>query len=334
MNLTMDFGSLFSELDSLNQKEPKEETCCDKKENYIIGEECISCKICHCEITNIIDTPEWRFYGSKDTRSKDPTRCGMPVNLLLPESSLGTSMSNKNRNKTMNRLGMYQRWNSMPYKERSLYKVFVEIDAKCRTKDICPVIRNTAKSLYTILSKTQIKRGNKRKGIIAACVFNACKECGAPRSPNEISSIFEIDPKIMTKGLNDYTEIMRMSKTPISRIQDIRGIKMIDFIHRFCQNLSLTEKDADIITQIAEICEDMNLISDNTPPSMATGCIYLYIRFKHLDITKKDISEECKISEVTINKCFKKIEKHGMIQEFLNLVGNQNSQKLTLDKKI
>ena len=30
---------------------------------------------------------EWRYYGADDNQSRDPTRCGMPVNPLLVESS-------------------------------------------------------------------------------------------------------------------------------------------------------------------------------------------------------------------------------------------------------
>ena len=43
---------------------------------------------------------------------------------------------------------------------------------------------------------------------------------------------------------------------------------------------------------------------------MAAGCIFLYVKHKQLSILKKDISDVCKISEVTINKCFKKLEPH------------------------
>ena len=43
---------------------------------------------------------------------------------------------------------------------------------------------------------------------------------------------------------------------------------------------------------------------------MAAGCIYLYIKTNDLDIHKKKISDICKISEVTINKCYKKLETH------------------------
>ena len=51
-----------------------------------------------------------------------------------------------------------------------------------------------------------------------------------------------------------------------------------------------------------------NIISENTPPSIAAGCIFYYIKKKEMDISKKDISDICIISEVTINKCCKKLE--------------------------
>ena len=34
-------------------------------------------------------TAEWRYYGAEDNHSNDPTRCGMPINPLLQESSFG-----------------------------------------------------------------------------------------------------------------------------------------------------------------------------------------------------------------------------------------------------
>ena len=32
---------------------------------------------------------EWRYYGADDNNNADPTRCGMPINPLLQESSYG-----------------------------------------------------------------------------------------------------------------------------------------------------------------------------------------------------------------------------------------------------
>ena len=91
----------------------------------------------------------------------------------------------------------------------------------------------TAKSLYRIVSETKISRGSNQTGIIAACVYNACKECNVPRTINELSELFNIEPKVMTKGCKNYTEIMRLSKTDISRIQNIKSIDLGDFVERF-----------------------------------------------------------------------------------------------------
>ena len=50
---------------------------------------------------------------------------------------------------------------------------------------------------------------------------------------------------------------------------------------------------------------------------MAAGCIYLYLKHKNIQKDKKVLADICKISEVTINKCFKKIEKELDVQEIL-----------------
>ena len=34
-------------------------------------------------------SPEWRYYGADDNNGTDPTRCGIPINPLLEESSFG-----------------------------------------------------------------------------------------------------------------------------------------------------------------------------------------------------------------------------------------------------
>ena len=63
----------------------------------------------------------------------------------------------------------------------------------------------------------------------------------------------------------------------------------------------------EIIKDISNICKSLNLVYDNTPSAMASGCIYLLLQLKKIDISKKMISDNCNISEVTINKCYKKL---------------------------
>lgn len=307
------FDDYFKTLGEINHVE-RELKCCELKENFEYtnkGE--TVCKICNNMISNIIDTPEWKNYKDSNTNT---TRCGMPTNVMLPESSMGTTIKNDNNFK-MSRVTRYQQWNSMPYKERSLYKVYKDIEDKCIAGDLPLVISETAQSYYLTISETKISRGSNRIGIIAACIYYACKECEVPRSTNELSSLFQIDNKIMTKGCKNFTEIMRMSKDR-KRIQTHKSVNLHDFIERFCHKLKFCEKKQKHIKILSKLCEELNLVNDNTPPAMAAGCIYLYIRIIKIDIDKKQISEICKISEVTINKCSKKLEENETIMNKIN----------------
>ena len=86
----MDFDKYYESLNEFDDKIDVEERCCDSFENYVIYEGITSCKVCRNIISNISDGAEWRYYGSNDSKTSDPTRCGMPTNILLPKSSIGS----------------------------------------------------------------------------------------------------------------------------------------------------------------------------------------------------------------------------------------------------
>ena len=300
----------FESLDALTVVNDVKPTCCDINENQLHSDGMIICNKCSNIISNIVSGPEWRFYGASDSKSSDPTRCGMPVNQLLPISSVGTSVSYRGGNHNMYKIRKYQQWNGMPYKERSLLKVFQDISRICKKEGIPEIIIKEAHVLYKIVSGTKISRGANRLGIIASCVYFSCKINKVARSTNEIASMFSITIPIMTKGCKKFQEIMQMNKVDINRIHNTDTITIDDFIERFCSKLKLSDNDIVNIKHISSLSQLYDLINDNTPPSMAAGCIYLYVKYTELDIHKKQIADICKISEVTINKCYKKLEEH------------------------
>ena len=59
---------------------------------------------------------------------------------------------------------------------------------------------------------------------------------------------------------------------------------------------------------IAKKIEKLNLITDNIPHAVAAGIVYFVSSNCHLELTKQDIKNISGVSEVTINKCFKKLE--------------------------
>ena len=208
----MDFENLFAELEKITEPKSNPIVCCNIIENHKNINGVIECSKCFKIISNILSTPEWRYYGADDTKSGDPTRCGMPMNVLLPDSSVGSIVLNQySKDKNMNQIKKYQEWSSMTYKERSTYKVYNIITDICKKYDFPKVIEIEAKSLYKIISETKISRGNNRKGIIASCIYFACKTCNVPRSQKEIAQIFNLKIPVMTKGCKLFQEIIHMS---------------------------------------------------------------------------------------------------------------------------
>ena len=91
----MDFNQFYETMEDIyeERKINDKTSCCNDKNNFIKHDGITTCNVCNSILSNISDSPEWRFYGSSDTKSTDPTRCGMPNNILLPESSSKVSIN-------------------------------------------------------------------------------------------------------------------------------------------------------------------------------------------------------------------------------------------------
>ena len=285
----------------------------------------IVCDNCGTVNDNIIDyNAEWRYYGSEDSKYSDPTRCGMPTNELLPQSSLGSTISFKHKETyDMRKIRNYHMWNAMPYKERSLYNVFDSIQVRAVNNGIPSCIIEEAKILYKSIAETKISRGANRKGIIASCIYKACLLHNSQRTPQEIADMFKISTTNMTKGCKNFDTIMNINK---NKNISVPGSSSVDFIRRFCSYLKIGNNIHQICKHVCREAEKNNLVSKCIPPSVAAGSIYLVINLlnnsiEKIPITKKDISEKCKISEVTISKCYKellKYHKHLLPKEILD----------------
>jgi len=199
----------------------------------------------------------------------------------------------------------------MPYKERSLYNVFTTIKQKSTRAGISDSIIEDAKEMYKELSETKISRGSNRNGLIAACIYFSCKRHAVPRSAKEVAAIFGIKLAEMTKGCKLFIEIMSLNKHKCA----VKASNPLDFIDRFCSNLNLPGFVREICKIVTKRATESSIVDENTPPSIAAGCIFLISSLCNLNIAKKTIAASCKISEVTISKCYKKlyIYRHKLI---------------------
>lgn len=272
-------------------------------DNIILEESIYTCLNCGSITDKFIDmTAEWRFYGSEDTKSSDPTRCGLPANQLMPESSLGSMIcANPKESYEMRMIRKYHMWNSMSYKERSLYNIFDNITVNAVNSGIATSIIEEAKMFYKKVSESQISRGENRSGLIASSIYMSCKSNKVPRSTKEIAKIFNLKTKTMTKGCKKFQNIMKINME--STCAD-------DFIQRFCSKLGVATEFRELCKSIVAKADELCIVSENTPPSISAGSIYLCNVVCELGISKKDMATACELSQVTLSKCYKKLYEH------------------------
>jgi transcription initiation factor TFIIB len=80
------------------------------------------------------------------------------------------------------------------------------------------------------------------------------------------------------------------------------------FIERYCSKLGVPNELILLSKFVASKLEQNGAILDNTPHSIAAGVVYFIAQNCNLNISKQDIKKICGVSEVTINKCYKKME--------------------------
>ena len=301
----------------------KESGCCNLCSSVLLimedGFPTCSNSSCGLIYKNTLDySPEWRFYGADDKNSNDPTRCGNTINPLLVESSYGCKVLCTNKSSyEMKTIRKWTEWQSMPHKEKSLYDEFQYITIMAQNAGIPKIFIDDAMAKHKEISEQKMFRGMNRDGIKAASIYISCRLNGCPRTAHEIAEIFKLDKTSATNGctmaVNIMNNIERNHATNDSSNANRTNVDLCtttpsSFIDRFCSRLNINSELTLLAKFLAKKIEDGRLISDNVPHAIAAGIVYFVSQLCKLAITKTDIKSICGVSEVTINKCYKKME--------------------------
>ena len=321
-------------------------TCADADAVDTIGADVI-CTRCG----TIVDTPleqgaEYRWFSSESTGA-DPSRCGFPVNHLMPESSLGTMILVKNSSSLMRRIKRYHMWNLMPYRERTLWTIFESLQVRASNAGIGTAVLEEAKELFAQLTASAICRGQKqRDAMLAACLWEALKRHETPRMPKDIAEIFNIELCHVTKGIkqfqhlfairtsgqltdtyaNQTTVVKETAETDTKPETDevisarafqrraiwqktaSRTTSYEDFIVPFLTNLSVSRASLEgLVRHVCGRTEELGIVPENTPPSLTASVIAFCALQKGVRLDIAEIARVCGISAVTIPTCLKRM---------------------------
>ena len=238
---------------------------------------CGDCGVLSSKIFNT--DAEWRYYGcTDDNKHADPTRCGLPIDELLPKSSLTTKIKYVGT-KYMSLVRLHK-WNIIHPEERSLFTVFKYIDTIFKNVNLS--ITNAAliqaKEYYKILSakdnkKGTLTRGIIRKSFIAACIYVSCKNNQTPIQKSEIAKICGISKFAITKGFKKFSVLEKNKNIQLNKPNDTNQC-IHNYLHKFANELNFTETMKDIAHIVCERLPRLKLLQDTNDISISAGLLY------------------------------------------------------------
>lgn len=284
------------EIDLDRCKYCKKFTIINNKENLL----CTNCGVIQGE--NMDTTQEWSYYKNSDSNKSDPTRCGGVVNLYIPNASLSLNISGPN-----SKLKSIHNRYMITYKEKSLLNIFDKTKKNASKENISVYIVELAEKYYTLLGSKSNKRITK-DNFMAACLYYTCRDKNNIKTYIEVANIFNIKSKNMTKGCNIFRELLYYYYSQL--LNRIKPLNIEDFINRYSMELDLDNKLREKAISVGNYATYLGLTFKNTPISIAIGCLYLIIKVNGIKITKKELHEKTSISDVTILKCYNKLNKY------------------------
>ena len=257
----------------------------------------------------IDDSAEWNFGADEAaTGGKDPSRCGMPVNRFFEKSGCSTIIAGSaNKNYLMKKLHAQM---SMDYVERSRYHMFKKIEKMCDS--LSPNTFETVKHYYVIMANEKLSRGNVRLGLIACCIYYACKKDKISRSIKEISSMCDISPSIFNNSHKIFRDIMK-DHIPHALFEETTQVD--DLVLRFCGYLNFDRKQRSYflkkISNMNKIIDKTQILIGKTPGAITASCIYYICQKENIEINKMFISKQVNVSIVTINKIYQLLKNNS-----------------------
>lgn len=231
----------------------------------------------------------------KETRE----RTGSPISILLPDMGLSTIIDKANiKSPDLKRAA---KWNSrMTWDKRNMLIATTELKRIGSNLNLPNHVKKAAIRLYIEAFKKKLLRGRSINGMVAACLYFACRERKIPRTLQEILEQTSISAK----------NVRRCYRTLIRELNlKVPSTDPISLIPRFIAELEL-ESDAENATiKILQNFTSKFSTSGKDPKGLCAGALYLVCKKKDKKISQKDIANLVGVTEVTLRSRYKELAK-------------------------
>jgi len=224
-------------------------------------------------------------------------RTGSPISILLPDLGLSTIIPKENiKNPDLKRAA---KWNSrMSWDKRNMLIATTELKRIGSNLNLPNHVKKAAIRLYIEAFKRKLLRGRSINGMVAACLYFACREKRIPRTLQEILDETSVNAK----------DVRRCYRTLIKELNlKVPSTDPISLIPRYVAELNLDAEDEKTTVKILQTFTSKFSTSGKDPKGLCAGALYLACKIRTKRISQKDIAVLIGVTEVTLRSRYKEL---------------------------
>jgi len=264
------------------------------------------CGKCGFVVTDKIEDTgaEWRSFANDESNR---ARTGAGTSLTMHDMGLSTVIGAANKDSTGKPLSSgvkssierLRTWDSRTQAhssaDRNLRQALNEMGKLKDKLALTNAVIEKAAYIYRKSMERKLVRGRSIQGLVAACIYAACRDTETPRTLVDISKGINIRRKDVARC---YRLIYRELELKMPVVDPVKGVSRIASI------AGLGEKSKRKATAILNEAKRTGLVAGKDPMGIAAAALYLACISTGETKSQKDISIASGVTEVTIrNRC-------------------------------
>ncbi len=173
-----------------------------------------------------------------------------------------------------------------------------ELKRICSKLSIPDYVKKEALKYYRKSFENNLIKGRSIKGMVAACIYLACRIKCIPIGFNDILYETSISTNTVKKC---YKIVIKNSNVKIPNTD------LISFVPKYISDLGLNFDMEKITIKILKFYLKKSSINGINPKGVCAGALYLASKLKNLKLKQKEIAEVVGITEVTLRSRYKEI---------------------------
>ena len=248
--------------------------------------------------------PEWRSFAND---GNDKSRVGSGTSITIHDMGLSTMIGSTNKDATGKPLSSTMKksidrlrtWNTRSQvntsSDKNLRQALSEMDKLKDKLSLTDNVIEKAAYLYRKANERKLVKGRSIHGLVASCIYAACRDTETPRTLNDVADGINVRRKDVARC---YRLIFRELDLKVPIADPVNGVS------RIASEAGLGEKTKRKAIELLNKAKKIGMVAGKDPMGLAAAALYLACISDGGSTTQRNISDASGVTEVTIrNRC-------------------------------